>query len=168
VSITEIPVAPPESVVRAEHLIETVQIAKAVKDAAVAELAVQVGINDRLAAKNGQLEEIVRQRNAELAEAARQLVRVEADRDALLESCFARQAALTEPATVRENRLAGQVARYRGCIARIERLLDGADADNRALIGKNAGLTAENVALRRQLEVRAAEPAGRGRRGRSR
>lgn len=46
-AVTDRP-ADPESVIRAEHIMRTVEIATAVKDAAVAELAAQLDANDTL------------------------------------------------------------------------------------------------------------------------
>lgn len=77
-SITEIQAPPgrPESIVLAEHIVETVQIATAVRDAAVAELATQVAQCDEL----------------------------RRDRDGLLAACLSLQRALDE-ARVRETAL---------------------------------------------------------------
>lgn len=110
-----------------------------------------------LAAKAAGHETVIAQRNAELAAMAMRAVQAETDRDALLASCFARQAALTEPASVREHRLLLQIGLDREYAGRLERAYEV--------------LAAENEQLRSQLAVAPsdtvrARPAGRRRRTR--
>jgi len=136
VSIAEAPASPivdTESVTHAQHIVRTAQILTAAKEAALAE-------NDRL--------------KRDIEERDEQIVRLEQERDALLESYFARQMALAEPATVRETRLLGQLAQNRTYIARIERLLDDA----------NGKLTDLEQAAR--VDAAHARPTGRRRRSR--
>lgn len=145
---------PAESVIRAERIIETVEIATAVKDAAVAELREQFAVNEAQAA-------VIERRNLELAEAGLRIVRLEADVSALAASCFARQSALTEPG--------GREQRLRTYVGQLEATLKSADEHCRLLMAGRTKLLARIAELEQPatLTEPAARPPG-GRRRRSR
>lgn len=135
-AVTDQP-ADPESVIRAEHIMRTVEIATAVKDAAVAELAAQLDANDRLIAVNDTLRR---------------------DRDALLTANLGLQDAL-DAAAVRETALQAEAG---SSAAHVRELLE----ERRRWLWHKARLEAANAELRRPAEVEDSRPKGRRRRPR--
>jgi hypothetical protein len=100
-----------------------------------------------------------RQREAKRARTAEHNLAV------LLDSCFARQAALTDPA-VREQRLMAQLKADREYAGKLERFLEAADSERRVLVERQAALIAENSELRLRIGVAEAVQQPRGRRRR--